>query len=317
MKLIEISLEEVLRDSFFCFTSVSDIGFLKRSVLESGIRTPLHVLPARKGYRLLSGFKRFGAAVELGLERIPAAVHSEKAPLERLFREVLLEHLTCETLSIVEKARVLRILDRLCVPWESMKTDFLPILDLPKRSEIIEEVKDVLRFSSTVQDYIERYGLSLKQTKMFTGLSVHQEELFVSLGMNLQIRSVELSEIISIFRDIFGKEKIPVEQVYDDLGIDALLENTELSRNEKILRIKKELQKRRYPRLGSWNENLERLKREMKLPERVRLSWDRSLEVQGFVLRAEIRSAGDVEKIAVCLSSEENRRRFEEMLRVV
>jgi len=317
MEIVEIPLKEILEDFFFCFTSASDSYLLKRSIRESGIRSPLRVVRTEQGYRLFSGFKRYRVATELKLRSVPVTVCSEEIPLREVFRDVLLGHLSCRSLSLVEKARVLRILGELDVSWESLRTDFLPLLDLPEESKVVQEVKDLLAFPAAVQEYIEKYGLSLKQTRMFAKLSPKQQELFIRLGTGLQIRAVELSEIISLFYDIVGREAIPMEQVYDELGIDALLENSEFSRNEKILQIKRELYKRRYPRLSSWNESLERWKKEMTLSEKIRLSWDRSLEAPGIVLRTEIRSVEDVEEIAALLSKEENRRRFEEMLKVV
>lgn len=317
MKVVILPVEEILSDFFFCFSSASDISCLKRSILASGIRTPLHVISAQQSYRLLSGFKRFRAAVELGLKELPAVVLSEKKPLEEIFREVLLEHLTHRSLSIVEKARVIRILEELHISWEMQRKDFLDLLEVPERKEVVQEIKAILQFFPKLQEYIEMYDLSLKQTEPFQKLSSNEQELFVDLAMKLQIRSVELSDIVSMVCDISGRDGIPIEEVFEGSDIPSILESEEFSRNEKISRIKERLKRWRFPHLTSWNEKLKNLKREMGLPSKVQLLWDSSLEKQGIEIRLEIHSVRDVEEFVTHLSKKENQKKLEEVLKIV
>lgn len=314
---MDLPLEEILKDFFFCFTSNSDLSHLRRSILTSGIQTPLHVLPARRGYRLLSGFKRFELALELGLDRIPAKVHTGKTHVEKIFLEVILEHLSCHSLNLLEKARIIRILNRLGVSWELMEKEFLPMMDLPDRWEIVQEVRDILALAPTVQDYIQIYNLSFKQTLVFAEFTYQQQELLIRLGMKLQIRGVELSEILSLLRDITKRDGISVEQILENMEVDRIIDSEDLSRNEKIGQVKEYLRKRRYPRLTSWNESLENQRREMGLPRSLQVTWDRSLERPGIELRAEIKSVEDLQRIIAQLSKEENQKRFEDMLRTV
>ena len=317
MEIVEIPLEEILQDFFFRFTSISDSSRLERSIRLSGIRTPLQVLRRPEGYQIVSGFSRLDVAVTLKLRRIPALISPDDAPVERTFREVLSEHLICHSLNLVEKARVFRILEALRVPWKSMEKNFLPLVELPERSELVEAVRAVLSFSPTAQAYVETYGLSLKQARLFQGLSVEEQERLAGLGMELQIRSVELSEMISMFRNISGREGVSIEHLFERLDVSSILGSEELSRKEKISRIKDVLSARACPRLTSWNERLERLKREMRLPGMIQLAWDRSLEIPGVELRAQIRSVEDVDEIVALLSNSENHSRFVDILEMV
>ncbi|MFH1942554.1 MAG: ParB N-terminal domain-containing protein [bacterium] len=317
MNIVSIPLEEIREDFFFRFNAGGEMDSLKRSVAESGIRTPLHVLKNEGGHRLLSGFGRLEAAKALGLKSIPASVCPESSNVKELFKEILLEHLTCRTLGLVEKAHILRILDGIGSSWESVKDRFLPVIDVPANPEIVEELKGVLRFSPSAQRYIGIYNLSLRQTRMFRELSSAQQDCVVALALKLQIRSVELSEIVTMAREISLRDEIPIEEVFTHPEIVGTLENGEFARNEKLLRLKEHLRKKRHPRLSAWNDALETAKQNMGLPSNVALSWDCSLERPGIELQARITTVEEFRGIASLLAKEENVHQIEAMLNVV
>jgi hypothetical protein len=253
----------------------------------------------------------------LKLGSVPAAVFSEDSDVAELFRKILLEHLTCRTLGLVEKAHILRILDGMGCSWERVRDQFLPVLDLPTNREVMEEVRHILEFSPSTLKYIGMYGLSLKQARMFRGFSEEQQDCVVALGLKLQIRSVELAEIVAMAREISLRDEVRLEDVFAHPEIVGPLEDGELARNEKLLRLKAYLQKKRYPRLQGWNEELDGLKRGMGLPSSVALSWDRSLERPGIVLNARIATVEEFRGLASLLAKEANVRRVEAMLNVV
>jgi len=317
MDVVEMPLREILQDFFFSFSSVSDFTALQRSVLASGIRTPLDVHPHEGGYRLLSGFKRYRVARNLELDHIPVTITPDTVPLEETFRHVLAEHLVTRQMNLVEKARVLSILEKLSVPWPKVKTDFLPLLELPAQRNRVEEVQSLLAFSQSVQQYIEKYDLPLRQTGMFRGLSLFQQNLVVDMANCLLIRGVELAEILVWLKDISMREGISLENVFESLGIVSISTNSEISRHEKIAQIKERIQNRKYPRITQWNQDLQKLKEEMGLPPDIRLSWDRLLESPGIRLEIQIRSCRDLQEMAAYFSQKKIQKKFGEMLKVV
>ena len=317
MNIVELPVKEILKDFFFRFTSASASDRLKASIRDSGIRTPVHVLPAGKGYRLLSGFRRFEAAIELGLEKIPGSIIPENSPVEEAFRTVLFEHMVSRSLNIVEKARAVRILLRLGMSLDSMRKDFFPLLELPQKRSIVQEVKGILSFSPKVLDYIEKYDLSLKQADMFERLTVSEQELVVDLAMNLGIRGVELAEMIEALQDIVCLEGISIESIFKKLGCRQILESEDISKNQKLNRIKEQLYRMRYPRLIAWNDKLNSRQKKIGLPENVRLTWDRSLEAPGIHIMVHVRSPKDMDEPLRHLSRPETKKAIDEMLSIV
>lgn len=317
MKIIDLPLEEILKDFFFRFTSNSESKQLRLSIRTSGVRTPVHAQKTSKGYRLLSGFHRYRIALELGIESIPASPVSDEVPVENAFRDVLLEHMVRRSLNLLEKAKILSILDRLDVSWESMKEHFLPLLDLPPKTEIVQDVKNLIQLSPIIQTYIEKYDLSLKQAVRFGRFSPEDQDFFGSLALELDIRSVELSSMMEAFQDIVGRDGISVTQVSERLGCPKIVMDSQRTRQQRIARIRAELEKRQYPKLYAWNESLENLMKKMEFPEQVRLSWDRSLESPGIHITLDIRSVEALREALRHLTKQQNQKRIEDMLRVV
>jgi hypothetical protein len=317
MKIQTIRAKEVLKDFFFNFSSVSDFNALKRSISISGILNPLFVIPKKQKYQLFSGFKRFEAAVELKMDLIPVFVLSKEDKLIKKFHEVLLEHVINKSLNLVEKARIIHILEELDVSWDSIKIMFLPLLDIPSQKKVLEEIKKVLTFSSALQKYIEKYDLSLKKSRMLCAFSSKEQTMISDLGLNLQIRSVEFTEIFTLLWEISRKEQSSVEKIFKSCMLNQIFQNVDMTRNEKIFQIKTSLKKRRYPRITEWNESLTNIQKKMKLPVFMKLLWDRKLEDHGIILNAKIESADDIEQIISQLSNQDNKKAFDEMLKIV
>ncbi|WP_079710075.1 ParB/RepB/Spo0J family partition protein [Paraliobacillus ryukyuensis] len=76
---------------------------LKESILEHGILQPIIVRESIKGYEIVAGERRFRAAKEAGLEKIPAIV--KELNDQKMMELALLENLQRENLTPVEEAQ--------------------------------------------------------------------------------------------------------------------------------------------------------------------------------------------------------------------
>jgi len=81
---------------------------LKKSIKEHGILEPLVVRPHNGSYQLVAGERRYRAAKELGLEKVPVVVqHLDDRSVKEI---MLLENLQREDLSPLEEAEALQVL---------------------------------------------------------------------------------------------------------------------------------------------------------------------------------------------------------------
>jgi len=316
MRVQDIPTKEISDDFFFCFRSGRDSTLLMDSIRSGGICTPLRLVRRGEAYRMLSGFRRLAAAREIGLRTVPGIVHAEEQNTTALFRDVLLENRSQGSFTLVEKARVLRILDGLGIDPERVRSDFLPILGVADQGHVLRDLRRVLDFSPAAQAYIEAYDVSLKQSDMFDGLTTKDQEAVLTALDALHVRSVELGTIVEMLRDISGREMLSMEEILRSDSVRSVLEGG-LSRNETLSRLKTVLFARQYPRLYGWNEDLKTLGKRLRFPEWVRFGWDRSLERPGMEMRVRLRSLRDVDEAVERLMDAKNRESLEAMFRVV
>ncbi len=315
-----ISKKEIRPDFFFRFTSESDLSRLKASIRNGGIRTPLWVRPAAQGgVALISGFRRFFAAVELGLEAIPVQTPPDGVPLSDWLYGVLLEHLSCAPLNLVEKARVLRMVQALLQNGDKREEHgleaFTDLLEMPRSPEALKEVMGVLELTPEAAAYIESYDMSVKSAKRFFRFSKEAQSWLAKAGTALSVRPVELMDIGSALRDVSMRENRTMEEQILIMRLDGLLNDAALNRNRKIEDLKNRLTALRHPVLVSFNGKLDALEKKAGLPAGVRLRRDRSLETPGLRLEADVPNAEALRNLAEWLNDGEKRKAVEDMLK--
>ncbi|MFC1502209.1 ParB/RepB/Spo0J family partition protein [bacterium] len=317
MNIVDIPIKEIQEDFFFCFTSERDDFNLRRSIEVSGIRTPLHARRVDNVYQLLSGFHRYRQACNLNLDTVPAVLIQDDGNLGELFYEILLEQLNGRSFNLVEKARILSILDGLGFPPAMIHEKFFSLLEIPVQGNVVSEIKTIQNYSQALQMYIEKYDISLKQVMIFSAVDTKTQDLLAHLGFDLAIRSVELTDITQQLMDIARRENSQIQQILEGLNLETLVQSEEMSRNEKLIRLKAILKEKKLPRLISWNNRLSDLYRSMDLPENCRVTWDPTLEGPGVHLIGEIRSLKDVETIIQFLSEDRHKKTIHAMMKIV
>ncbi|MBN1779836.1 hypothetical protein JW948_01800 [bacterium] len=315
MKIKEIPLKEIREDFFFCFTAQKPDPKLQASIARSGIRTPVQLAWHEGCYRPLSGFKRLGIARSLNMHAVPAEI-ADAADLVPVFLGVVEEQRAMRELTVVEKARIAGILERLGAGEEAWNT-LSVLLELPDRPDLKELLRSIRDYAPAVQTYLEQYGVSLKKARMFSPLSDEEQEHFIRLAVTLQIRPVELTGIITLLYEIGQREQSPLNRIMEQLGLFRISEDPDLTRNVKTDRIKKAIRERRYPRIGQWQSALHEAGKSMQLPDHAQIEWDDRLEAPGVILKAHIQSREDLTSLQEWLSSESCRKSFDRMLEIV
>ncbi|MBN1832393.1 MAG: ParB/RepB/Spo0J family partition protein [Deltaproteobacteria bacterium] len=164
-----------------------ELEAMKESVKRDGILTPLLVTKTEQGYQLIAGERRWRAAQNAGLERVPVVVR-ETTPAESL-ELALVENIHREDLNPIEEAYAFKrwlevteatqeaLAERLGMD-RSTVTNFLRLLNLPK----------------TIQDDIIRKNLSMGHARVLAGLKdpVEQKEIRdLIMRKGLSVRQVE------------------------------------------------------------------------------------------------------------------------------
>jgi ParB family chromosome partitioning protein len=158
MQLLYLAPEQIERDPEGIRENEGDLTGLAETIRHQGLLQPLGVVPlARERYRVVYGGRRLGAAMQLGLERVPCIVLDADDP--DLLLQQIIENVQRLDLNDLEKARAFKRLREQIVDRDGVVPEgdldarigqaagiaprtvrrYLGLLDLP------EEVQELIR----------------------------------------------------------------------------------------------------------------------------------------------------------------------------
>jgi len=115
---------------------------LQKSIKQYGILEPIIVRAIDTGYELVAGERRFRAAKELGLDKIPAVVH--QLTTEQAYEIALIENLQREDLNPIEETEaILQILTlKLAIPEKEVTSNLYKMRVTPEqeRDKVLTEI---------------------------------------------------------------------------------------------------------------------------------------------------------------------------------
>ena len=212
---------------------------LKNSIREKGLIQPITVRRQNSGFELIAGERRLRAAIEVGLEKIPAYIIVVETK-EEMLEMALVENVQRERLNPIEQANAF---DRLIVECNltqddvakkigkdrSTITNTLRLLKLPQDIQVSLENGEITvghaRALIPVQD--EKMQKNLWHKILKQGISVRQLEKLVKESSELKIvkskqtsrKSPYVQKIEENLRDVFGT-KVSVRSKKEGGSID-------------------------------------------------------------------------------------------------
>lgn len=314
-ELTSLPLNLIKEDKFFRFTddNPEELRILKLSIAQIGVINPVIVQPLQKNmYRIVSGFKRFFAAKELGLSSLPARILKDNLPSTEILSLTLLAH--PKKLSLAEKARVVRIMNFLGLSSEQIIQKYGSFLDINSR-ELVEAYLKISNYHPALLSYLSAQGISLKQSLAAEGLSFQEQNFLLSLVNSLNVKGYDFRNILIDLKEIATREKKRTITIVKELGIPEILEDSTLTRSQKTDKVKTVIRERRYPLLTKINRELKKLSKKLKFSLPAEVKWDSKLEEPGLKLSFRIIRSETVKSIVDDLSNKSNVNLIRELLR--
>ena len=254
------------------------VSGMARSLGELGQLSPVLVHEAAAGeLELMDGFVRARAAAELGWTTLSCAVLERQTPVESALGLVVTVRREALSASAVAAARLVAMAARAGVARARLRDWLLPALGLEAHERVLDRCLAVADLPAPVADFCAEKGLALGQCAQ---LARHSREL--------------LEEVFS-WRDRISLTASLAEELVEDLG-DYLcahpMSPAELAGREEIRavldagdspqraarRLRDRVRSLRAPLLTGANRRMDAIAASLGLPERVRITWDRSLE---------------------------------------
>lgn len=237
------------------------IDELKKSIIEHGILQPIIVRKSIKGYEIVVGERRFRAAREAKLEKVPVVVRELSE--QQMMELAVLENLQREDLTPIEEAAAYQLLmEKLSITQEQLAkrlgksrphiANHIRLLSLPaKIQELISNGKISMGHGRALLGLRKKDKLNLVVEKVINeGLNVRQLEQFIQhLNENVsretkkpkQEKNVFIVEQETFLRERFGttvhikqaknKEKGKIEiEFFSNDDLERILELLEVER---------------------------------------------------------------------------------------
>ncbi|GAB4251117.1 MAG: hypothetical protein Kow00109_26910 [Acidobacteriota bacterium] len=278
--------------------------------------TPLWVRPgADDSWQLVTGFRRYAAARELGVERLPARV-LRGGPEESL-RVALHEGVGTRPFSPAEQVRVVAKFRRLAdYDDERLAREVLPLLGLPASRQVLRRLLQVAELPEYVLEAVEQ-GLNFEVAASLARRPEPERRFLVDLLLRRRLGANKQRELVRLLDDLARLRNRPLEQLWKDLGLQELEADPELSPADRYRRLRKHLQERRFPVRSAHEARLRELLASLDLPPGVEVIVPPDFEGDHLTVRLTAASSQALRELVEALEKVRNRDTWDELFKLL
>jgi len=251
---------------------------LVRSIREHGIQTPVILESSGDNYRIVHGFRRADCAIDLNFDRIPAVIKSAP-PLDNL-KMSLIDNRALTDFNLYEQSKLLDIARELGANSSQIINEFLPLTGLNSHKNVYDEYRGFIRLPKQLIEFFVEKGIAVSRTQIFQTLPPDGLEIVLYLLKTFSPGINILEELLTNLYEISRREEKPVQEIYQALGVDEILEKSGAP-HIALGEIRQRLQEYRYPVLNETNAELQQLTAQLQLGSNVNIHWDKRLESRG------------------------------------
>ncbi len=244
---------------------------LKDWIARVGILMPLRVnLRSGGTYRIVSGFRRFLAAGQLGLKDVPCLVDQSAPPT--LFLKAVIENLSTRGLGELEKATVI----------SKMQADFqksdeeliemvLPILGIQRSRHRLDYYLRIAQLPEQLMRAISEGVVIPEVALKLSGWGFDEFSLFVRTVAEYRLGRNKQRQLFELVDDLKASSSADLLSVWEQSGAADIDGDRKLPPEVRYGRIREALGLLRYPVLSEHQARFHKLKRALKLPGSVQL----------------------------------------------
>ena len=302
-KIEYLKLNSISNDQRFNLNSTFGFKILKDSIVSIGIIYPLLAWKNQGFIILIDGFKRLEIAKSIGITELPFILMSGNLGFEEIIkiRYYNIKQEDAE-LNAHQKLSILMMLkeadqaDQIIKNWQKILNLFNP-----------EKYLNILNWPKIALDYIYNYNVSIKQLQYIISQSSEVRTEIFLLATSLSIRIVELSTIVEILSEIALNEKVSIISILNREQIHSLMENRDLNRNQKILKLKKILNEWRYPTIIKYQKQLDDQLKKLSFNENTQILYDKTFEKSNINLSVRLRNSEDLDNFVNLITDKSNK----------
>jgi ParB family chromosome partitioning protein len=252
-----------LEDDRFRTSYFPDLSRLILSIKKVGLISPPLVRPGKKGYVLVTGWKRVLACRKLRLAEISVLVTEEEDDLQ-VFLRGFYDNLAAREIPFLEKAEIACKLRSFGVDRTELLKVYLPLLSLPATVAHLEALLGLAEADAALKKFVREKEVPLPVVQALLRFSpAGRKPLFPllrPLGQNKQ------REILGNSWEICRRDNVSVRDILSDDEARRALVSKKLSPLQKAERIRGFLRRKRFPHLSFREKEFNSALRKIRCP---------------------------------------------------
>ncbi|MDD8021063.1 MAG: ParB N-terminal domain-containing protein [Acidobacteriota bacterium] len=276
MELRRINLGDIkLENRRYKFTLDEPSRKLLTSIRESGITEPVKVKTEEGGYILASGWKRVAAALAAGLKEIPAQIFPGGLTDLNIFKLVFFENYPQEDFSLAEKALIIKKFLEFGLKSEKLIREFLPGLELPPERQTIDVLNRLSDLDWALPE-VHRGRWKLATARLFLAFPPEGQRLIINLAGAFNHN--QQAEFIDLLFTLQQRQEKEITAILAEREIEPLVQEIRGKKPQAGDRLMTVLRERVNPLVNQINREIRQKIKQIDLPEKCCLSYDKSLE---------------------------------------
>jgi len=245
----------------------------------------------------------------MGLATVPVYLIQETESTLDLLK-LIIEYYT--PMNLMDKALFTRAALELGVPRSILVEDFYPLMELPPRAKLIDQVLFLLSLPVNLQNFVVDKAISLKRALIFQRANGHLEwvnRLIVNLniGINMTV------EIIQNIWEMAQRDDQDFETKAREMGLWEMADTKYDDNRQAVMALRNRINAARYPHLTAAGEQLVQHLAAVDLPTGVAVKWDPYFEQQGVDISFHARDTASLNQVLSKLSDPAFNKIFEDI----
>jgi hypothetical protein len=274
VKTCSVLLSKIdMTDMSFIVTAGKNTDNLKSSISQIGLLYPPYLIYSETSecYRIVCGYLRIEALLQLGIQEAPARVFDSKTDEKKLSLFSFYDNLSHRKFNPVENANIVERLLKY-YPEEKIIGDFLPLLGIPPSVISLDNILSIIKLENEIKEAILKETLTEKNAVRLSYMEKDERLCLFRLFGRVNFSASKQAEIIENCRDISIRDKLSISEIVEDKEIDETLRNNKLTLSQKGDRIRLYIKKKRFPRLISSEKRFLSFIKNIELPPEADLS---------------------------------------------
>jgi hypothetical protein len=257
-------------DKYYQISVSNECIDLCKSIKNIGLIHPptIQKIPAKNVYRIISGFQRIQACIQLKMKLIPCYVFSESSSSFACAKRAIADNCH-KPMNVLEQSKCLALIEK-TLPHHLSINDAAEQIDFPVSTKAMKRIRPLCDMFPCIQKGIANNYIALPVAHKLTTFAEKDALEFTRLfeqlhpGLNIQ------REILTYCDEISKRDHISIAEIVNDVQVQKILSD-DIDRKQKIHFIRMLLKSKRYPRFSDMEKKVVQQIEQLQLKKTIKL----------------------------------------------